>query len=88
LPEHVHHLHLEHRVDGLNTDARAALRHRKHIHHADSEVVDKLAKHQTHDFHRYTGAAVTQHLEQGEGRDMDRLGVVDQGCAILEGYKC
>jgi hypothetical protein len=31
---------------------------------------------------------VTQHLEQGEGRDMDRLGVVDQGCAILEGYKC
>jgi hypothetical protein len=66
LPEHVHHLHLEHRVDSFNTDARAALRHSKYIDHADSEVVDKLAEHQAHDFHRYTSAAVPQHLEQGE----------------------
>jgi hypothetical protein len=67
LPEHVHHLHLEDRVDSFYADARTTLWHRKHIHNPDSEVVDKLPKHQTHDFHRHTGATVPEHLEQGEG---------------------
>lgn len=83
LAQHVHHLHLEDWVDGFYADARTALRHRKHIHHADGKVVDKLAKHQSHDFHRYTGATVSEHLEQGEGGNVDCLGVVDQVCVIL-----
>lgn len=66
LAEHVHHLHLEDRVDSLYTDTGTALRHRKHIHHADSEVVHEFAKHETHDFHRHTGATVSEHLEEGE----------------------
>ena len=33
LLEHVQHLRLEHRVDGLHADARARLRHREHVHY-------------------------------------------------------
>lgn len=88
LPEHVHHLHLEDRVNGLYTDTGTTLGHRKHVHHADREVVDELAQHQAHDFHRHAGAAVPQHLEQGERRDVDRLGIVDQICVILARYAC
>ncbi len=33
LLEHVQHLGLEHRVNGLHADARPRLRHRKHVHH-------------------------------------------------------
>lgn len=43
LPQHIHHLHLEDRVDSFYADARTTLRHGKHIHHADREVVHKLA---------------------------------------------
>jgi len=65
LPQHVHHLHLEHRVDGLYTNAGTALGHREHIHNLHGEVIDELAKHQTHDFHGHTGTAMSKHLEQG-----------------------
>lgn len=83
LPEHVHHLHLEDRVDSFYADARPALRHRKHIHHAHREVVDELAQHQAHDFHGHTGAAVTEHLEEGKGGNVDGLGVVNQARVVL-----
>jgi hypothetical protein len=83
LSQHFHHLHLEHRVDSLDTDAGTALWHGKDIHDADSEVVDKLSQHQAHHFHRYTGPAVSQHLEEGEGGNIDGLGVVDQGGVVL-----
>jgi hypothetical protein len=67
LPQHVHHLHLEDRVDGLYADAGPALGHGEHIDHADGKVVDKLAEHQAHDFHGDTRATVSEHLEECEG---------------------
>jgi hypothetical protein len=62
LPQHIHHPHLEHRVDGLYTNACPALGHGENIHHTNGEIVDKLAQHQAHHFHRHTGAAVSEHL--------------------------
>lgn len=58
LPQHIHHLCLEHWVDGLNTDTSSALGHRKHIHHANCEVIDELSQHQSHDFHGDTCATM------------------------------
>lgn len=83
LSEHVHHLHLKYRVDGFDTNAGAALRHRKHVYYPDCEVINKLPQHQTHDFHGNTSAAVAEHLEEGEGRNIHGLGVVDEICVIL-----
>lgn len=84
MSQHVHHLHLENRVDGLYTNAGTTLGHGENIHHAYREVVDELSQHQTHDFHGNTSAAVSQHLEEGKGGDVDGLGVVDKLCVILQ----
>lgn len=83
LSQHLHHLHLEYRVDGLDTDASTTLWHGKHVNDTDSEVVDKLSQHQSHDFHRYTCPAMSQHLEEGKGGNVDGLGVIDQGRVVL-----
>lgn len=83
LSQHLHHLHLEHRVDGLDTDAGTTLWHGKHVHDTDSEIVDELSQHQSHDFHWYTCPAMSQHLEEGEGGNVDGLGVIDQGGVVL-----
>lgn len=84
MSQHVHHLHLENRVDGLYTNAGTTLGHGENIHHAYREVVDELSQHQTHDFHGNTSTAVSQHLEEGKGGDVDGLGVVDKLCVVLQ----
>ena len=58
LLEHLHHLGLEYRINGLDTDTGTALRHGKDIHDVNRILIHELAQHQTHDFHRHTGAAV------------------------------
>lgn len=58
LPQHIHHLCLEHWIDGLDTDTGSTLWHRKHIHDANCEVIDKLSQHQAHDFHGDTCATM------------------------------
>lgn len=83
LPKHVHHAHLEDRVDGFDADSGSALRHGKDIHHSNGEVVNELAQHQAHDLHGNTSSAMSQHLEKGEGGDVDGLGVIDQISVIL-----
>ena len=35
--------------------------------------VDELSKHETHDLHRDSSAAVLQHLEQGQGGDVNLI---------------
>lgn len=78
LPQHVHHLGLEDRIDSLNTDASTALRHSKDVDHPHGIVIHELSQHETHDFHRHTGAAVSQHLEESERGDVDGFGVIDE----------
>lgn len=63
LPQHIHHLGLEDRVYSFNGDTSPGLRHRKHVYDAHCVIVDELSQHETHNFHRHTGAAVAQHLE-------------------------
>ena len=70
LLEHVHHVGLEDVVDGLDGDCRPGLWHGKYVNHLHSIFIHESAKHKTHDFHRYTGASVLQHL------DAKRLGYV------------
>lgn len=84
LPQHVHHLGLKHRVDSFNADACAALGHSKHVHDFDCEIVDELAQHETHHFHRHACAAVPEHFQQGQGRNVDGFRVIDQTGVILE----
>lgn len=83
LAQHVHHLCLEYGVNSLDTNSSSRLGHGENVHDFDCEIVDKLAEHQAHDFHGHTSAAVSQHLEQGEGRNIDGLGVVDQARVVL-----
>jgi hypothetical protein len=83
LPQHVHHLHLEHGVDGLDADTGSALGHGEDVHHADCELIDELPQHQAHDLHGNACAAVPEHLEEGKGGDVDGFGVVDQAGVIL-----
>jgi hypothetical protein len=66
LSQHVHHLRLENGVHSLNADTSSTLRHSKDIHDLHSEVIDELAQHQAHDFHRHACAAVAEHLQQCE----------------------
>jgi len=83
LSQHVHHLHLENWVDGFDTNASTALWHRKHIHHAYCKVVDEFSKHKTHNLHGDARATVPEHLEEGEGRNVNRLGVIDEAGVVL-----
>jgi hypothetical protein len=62
LPQHIHHLHLKHRVHRFDTDAGTALRHCEYIYYSHSEVIDKFAQHETHDFHRHAGSPMPKHL--------------------------
>lgn len=84
LPQHVHHLGLEDGIDSLDGDTGTRLWHGENVHDLDGVVVDELAEHQTHDLHWNTGAAVTQHLEEGQSRDVDSLSVVDD-VGVLRG---
>ncbi len=59
LPQHIHHLCLEHRIDGLDTDTSTTLWHCKHINHSNCEIVDELSQHQSHDFHGNPRATVS-----------------------------
>lgn len=59
LPEHLHHLGLEHRVHGLDADTGTTLRHSENIHYSNCIFVDKLSQHQAHDFHRHTSTTVS-----------------------------
>lgn len=85
LPQHVHHLCLEHRVYRLNTYTSTALWHRKDIHYSHGKVIHKLSKHQAHDFHRYTSSSMSKHLQERKGGDVDSFGVIDETCIILKG---
>lgn len=83
LPQHLHHLHLENGVYSFDTDTSTALWHRKYIDHANCKVIDEFSQHQTHDFHGHACAAMTQHLQEGEGRDVDGFGIIDQIGIVL-----
>lgn len=62
--EHFHHTRLEYMVYGLDSDSRPGLRHRKDIDDLCCPFVDVLSQHQAHNFHRYTGTSVLQHLTE------------------------
>ena len=76
LLEHVEHLGLVDRVDGLDADRRAGLGHAEHVDAVDGVVVDELAEHEAHDLHGDAGPAVLEHLEEGQGRHVDLFGRV------------
>lgn len=81
--EHVKHLGLEDWVDGLDGDARSALRHGEDVDDLDCVIVDEFAEHEPHDLHGDSGAAVLEHLEQRERGDVDGLcGVHDRRVRI------
>eukprot|EP00635_Sarcinochrysidales_sp_CCMP3193_P012987 CAMPEP_0118920032 /NCGR_PEP_ID=MMETSP1166-20130328/18864_1 /TAXON_ID=1104430 /ORGANISM="Chrysoreinhardia sp, Strain CCMP3193" /LENGTH=156 /DNA_ID=CAMNT_0006860569 /DNA_START=967 /DNA_END=1437 /DNA_ORIENTATION=+ len=63
LLQHLQHLCLEHRVDSLNRHAGARLWHGENIDTVDRIVVDELSQHQSHHLHRYSRAAMFQHLK-------------------------
>lgn len=69
---------MEYGIDGFDADAGSTLRHGEDVDYADGVVVHKFAEHETHYFHRNTGAAMAKHLEEGEGGDVDGFGVVDK----------
>lgn len=83
LAEHVHHLCLEYRIDSLDTNSSSGLGHGENVHDLDCEIVDKLAQHQTHNFHGHTGATVAQHLEKSQRRNVNSFRVIDEVCVIL-----
>ena len=86
LLEHVEHLGLVDRIDGLDADGRAGLRHAEDVDAVDGVVVDELAEHQAHDLHGHPGPAVLEHLEQGEGGYVHLLyGVRRRGVRIHPG---
>lgn len=60
--QHIDHLGLENVIHRLYADRRTGLWHSKDVDDLNSVFVDKLAQHQTHDFHRDTSASVFQHL--------------------------
>src|SRR5258708_1322534 len=62
LLQHFNHVCLKDMIHGFDCDSGSRLRHGKDIHNVGSPFIDVLAKHETHDFHRYTSPAVFQHL--------------------------
>mmetsp|Transcript_27721 Transcript_27721/g.65035 ORF Transcript_27721/g.65035 Transcript_27721/m.65035 type:complete len:332 (+) Transcript_27721:223-1218(+) len=79
LLQHVQHLGLVDRIDGLDADGRSRLRHAEHVDAVDGVVVDELAEHEAHDLHGDAGPAVLEHLEEGEGGYVDFFGGVRRG---------
>lgn len=73
LLEHIQHLGLKHRVHSLDRHTGPRLGHGKHVHDLDRVVVHKLTEHQPHDLERHTRPAVLEHLQKGEGGDVDLL---------------
>lgn len=47
---------------------RSCLRHSEDIDNTNSIIVNEFTQHQTHHFHRYSGTAMLEHFQEGQGR--------------------
>jgi len=74
---------LKYGIDSLDTDACSTLWHGKYIYHSDSEIIHEFTQHQTHNFHWNTCSAVSQHLQKGEGGNVDGFGIIDEVGIVL-----
>lgn len=79
LREHFDHLLLINRVDGFDTDVISALGKTKYIYDLNGIIIDELAQHEPHHFHRYPRTAMLQHFQKSQRRNVNLLGCVREG---------
>mmetsp|Transcript_32039 Transcript_32039/g.83041 ORF Transcript_32039/g.83041 Transcript_32039/m.83041 type:complete len:146 (+) Transcript_32039:402-839(+) len=63
LPQHGRHFGLKDRIDVFHGNRGSGLRHGVNVDAINGVIVHEFTQHESHDFHRHSGASVFQHFK-------------------------